>query len=764
MISLSHILFFVLSLSLLYPVQAQSSATFSGKLDSKDSFLLSADELIYNHSAYTVSAQGNVQIEYDGNKATAQKVTYNQKTGQVVAEGNVEITQKNGNKIYSSRIDMTKNFGDGFINALRIETINNTYFAAANARRQNDQIIIFNDAIYTACKPCHDTSSKEALWQIKAKKIIWNNENKTIRFEGGHFELFGKPIISFPIFELPDPTVKRASGFLIPHFSYNNNLGMGITNSYFWNLSPNYDFTLSSTIYMKQGLLTEGEWHQQFETGSYNVRFAHMYQINPHLFDDNTIDSKKVHRYMLATKGGFRINSHWTYGWDILAQSDQNFSRTYKLTDYNDPVQLSQIYLNGLAGKNYFDARFYHFQIQNSLSNDIINRRHFPQAWILPRVEYFWTADEPIYTGEISFHGHMRSIYRNHTYVTGDNWQNHSPNTTKTSEISGNNFLLTGELEWKKRFNTPNGLIIAPTLALRTNAITFNTHNNNTTYATDSSSIKLDTASSAIHSVATVGLELRYPLLITSKISSQILEPIVQIFVRNNEHYTEYLPNEDAQNFIFDATTLFQRNKFPGYDRIEGGTRTNIGLRYSGSFNNNWSFYSLIGQSLHLAGKNPFTGKDPISGLETANSDYVAMLNVNHNSGFSITSRGRFDQKTGKINHSGIEASQRWLNFKLAVQYAYLADKYVQNRQEISFQTSIKLSDNWSIGGRSGYDLAFKKFVKQGINLNYEDECFKIAFGYQQEISPHTSKHLKNFNLSLSLRTISDIGEKMQLN
>lgn len=56
--------------------------------------LLSADELIYNRDENTVSAQGNVQVEYDGNKVVAQRIIYNQKTGRLIAQGNVEITQK----------------------------------------------------------------------------------------------------------------------------------------------------------------------------------------------------------------------------------------------------------------------------------------------------------------------------------------------------------------------------------------------------------------------------------------------------------------------------------------------------------------------------------------------------------------------------------------------------------------------------------------------------------------------------------------------
>ncbi|WP_208434860.1 putative LPS assembly protein LptD, partial [Bartonella taylorii] len=141
----------------------------------------------------------------------------------------------------------------------------------------------------TACEPHHYKSDNEAFWQIKAKKIIWNSTTKTIQFEDGHFEIFGIPIFRFPILKLPDPNVKRVSGLFAPHLFYTDHLGVGVKNSYFWNLSPHYDFTLAPTFYTKQGLLTEGEWRQRLKIGNYNIRFAHIYQINPHKVDNNTI-------------------------------------------------------------------------------------------------------------------------------------------------------------------------------------------------------------------------------------------------------------------------------------------------------------------------------------------------------------------------------------------------------------------------------------------------------------------------------------------
>ena len=34
---------------------------------------------------------------------------------------------------------------------------------------------------------------------------------------------------------------------------------------------------------------------------------------------------------MVGTKGQFDINPRWTFGWDVLVQTDKNFSRTYDI-------------------------------------------------------------------------------------------------------------------------------------------------------------------------------------------------------------------------------------------------------------------------------------------------------------------------------------------------------------------------------------------------------------------------------------------------
>ncbi|MGB3391071.1 MAG: LPS-assembly protein LptD, partial [Pseudaminobacter sp.] len=223
------------------PVLSQELPDLSGQVPEGSQMLLEADTLVYDNDANTVTAVGGVQIDYGGNRLVAQRVAYDRKTSRLVASGNVEIIDSSGTKIYSDEIDVTDDFADGFVNALRVETVDKTYFAAESAERKGGVVTTFNNGVYTACEPCEEKPDKAPIWRIKAQKIIWNGKAKTVRFEKSRFEFFGFPIAYLPAFEIADPTVKRKSGFLFPSIGYKSELGAVVSVPYYLALSPTYD-------------------------------------------------------------------------------------------------------------------------------------------------------------------------------------------------------------------------------------------------------------------------------------------------------------------------------------------------------------------------------------------------------------------------------------------------------------------------------------------------------------------------------------------
>jgi len=745
------------ALSAAHAQTAQTQSDFSGafQTDPNARMVLVADELVYDNDAQTVTAQGNVQIEYDGNRLVARKVTYNQRTNRMVAEGNVEIVERDGNRIYSDRVDVTDDFREGFVNALRVETTDNTRFAAESAERSNGEITTFNNGVYTACEPCREHPEKPVLWQIKARKIIWNGTTKTVRFERGRFEMFGLPLAYLPVFEMADPTVKRKSGFLFPGFRYKDELGFGIRNSYFWNLAPNYDVTFSNTAYTQQGFVNEVEWRHRLENGTYTLRAAGIHQRKPDEFDANTVDRENTDRGMIASDGRFTINPRWTFGWNVIAQSDKNFARTYGLPGYTSSTVTNEVYLTGLNGRNYFDLHFYKFNVQESVLPGSSSEYNSKQPWVLPSIDYSYTAADPVYGGELNFDMNVQGIYRRNADYT--------PLGTRYPRVpglDGSSGRLTGEAEWKRTFITPGGLVITPLLALRGDGIGVNTD-------FDPTGVVDTVRSEAFRAMATAGLEMRWPILFSTTSTTHIIEPMAQIFLRNNERYAGELPNEDAQSFVFDATTLFQRDKFSGYDRVEGGHRANLGVRYSGNFGNDWALYGLAGQSFHLGGVNSFAESDFVnvgaeSGLETARSDYVAMIGLSNSKGFSIAARGRFDEETFDVRRGELEAQQSWRGISLSMQYAFIdaqpAYGYSDDRQEITLSGSTKVSDHWRVFGSGTYDFVSETLVRASSGLAYDDECFTYAMTYLQTRNPGESEASHGVGFNISFRTLGDLG------
>lgn len=726
--------------------------------------LLEADRLQYNDAEQSVTALGNVQIAYDGYTLVARQVTYHRNSGRVIAQGNVEIVEPNGNRIFAEEIDITDNFSDGFISALRVETIENTRFAADSAERIDDRTTILNNGVYTACEVCKDNPSKPPLWQIRARKVTIDKNASRISYEKATFELFGKPIAYLNYFSHADPSVKRKSGFLIPGFVFREDLGIGVTGSYFFNLAPNYDLTLSTTYYTRQGFLGQAEWRHRTANGAYNLHFAGISQKDRLAFDTGSYDQLETDRMAFQTSGRFDINSRWTFGWQYLLQSDRNFARTYGITSQQGKEVTNEIYLTGLDGKNYFDARAQKFLIQESTT---ATDRQSKQAALLPLIDHNYVFEGPVANGQLAYNFNLANIERHNVDITNDDALVGLAANERFYGISGDYTRLSANLEWKTNFITSGGAMITPSLHGQVDGIW--TNNDNPNSATN----PLLMNESIYRAMPTAGLEIRYPLIAQGGVASHIFEPIVQVFAGADESAIGKFPNEDAQSMVFDTTNLFSRNKFSGYDRIEGGVRANVGFRYSASFNNGGSLDIVAGQSFQLAGLNSFAQRDVVnagleSGLESDRSDYVASAQLNSGTGFSVRTAGRFDEKTLEVRRAETGVTYTSPKFSGNINYAFIDAQpnygFATNRHQVSTSGSIKLGQYWRAFGAVTYDVGTSSVISDSIGIAYDDSCFSFSVAYSENKKQFTGEQVNQaVTFSLGFRTIGHYGHKLNI-
>ncbi|MGF9562403.1 LPS-assembly protein LptD [Neorhizobium sp. JUb45] len=724
--------------------------------------LLRSNELTYNKDAQKVTATGGVQIYYNRYRMVAQRVEYDQATGRVMANGDIELIDPDGNRVYAEQLDVTDDFGQGFINSLRVETPDNTRMAGESAERLPGELMVLHNGVYTACLPCVAKPGKAPLWQVKAQRVIQNGEKKTIRLENARFELFGMPIGYLPFIEVPDHTVERKSGFLFPRMSMDDKLGFGLTVPYYHVFSPSMDATLSPTYYSSQGLLVQGEVRNRFETGSHILRFGWIDQKDSGGFDANTADSNNDQRLMVASKGEFQINPRWTFGWKAMLQSDNNFSNTYDLNGVNDDVYTNEVYLRGLGERNYFDLSAYYFDIQDLADNSDTERK---QAIVYPSMDYRYIAPEPVAGGELSVNMNLTNISRR----KDDFYLEPGSNVPRFRGLEGSYSRLTTEVEWKRTYNMENGLLITPLAALRGD-IGRHTASSPTYYdAANPGGIayngNFDDSSSASRYMATLGLEARYPILMTTANSSHVLEPIAQLFVRNNEQKAGGLPNEDAQSMVYDASNLFERDKFSGYDRIEGGTRANVGVRYTGSFDNGIGLRGIFGQSYHLAGENSYASADLVSagaysGLESDTSDYVAMAAVDLPQGLTVAAQGRFDNNNFDLQRTDASVSYSQPRFSASMIYTQIEPQpdygATKSGEYLQSAASVRVNENWSIAGTATWDLKDEEVIRRALGFTYADECTIFTVAYNDEPNSTTASDWA-ITARLTFRTLGDI-------
>lgn len=736
------------------PAQAQAPDIQSMEPNIPDDakLLLAANELVYNNDTEKVIARGAVQINYGGYKLVARQVEYNQKTGRLTAHGNIELIEPTGNRVYADNMDLSDDFANGFINALRIETTDLTKLAATSGERVNGEEMILNHAVYTACTPCATNPTHRSLWQIKAERVVQNGRTHTIRLEKARFEMFGRPIAYIPVLEMPDHTVKRKTGFLFPQFSYAQKLGLGITAPYYIALAPDMDATISPTVLTRQGFLLEAEFRKRFHNGEATLRAAGIDQWNPQVFTGNTSDRREDFRGMVASEGRFKINPRWTFGWDVMAQTDNNFSRTYDLDRLDDRIHANQIYLSGLGRRNSFDLRAFYFDIQDADPNDTLER----QQAIAQTLDHEYIVPQPVLGGELSITTNLTNVERdlNDSYtVLGVN---------RFRGLEGGTTRLTSEMEWKRQFVVPGGLVLTPLLAARGDI-----HRLDMAAPAGYAGV-YESDDTATRSMLTAGLEARYPILATTNNSTHLFEPIAQIYARPNEDNAGGLPNEDAQSFVFDATNLFERDKFSGFDRIEGGTRANIGMRYTGTFDNGVRLRSIVGQSFHLGGVNSFATEDLVnaganSGLETDASDYVGMAGFDLPNGLSVASSARLDKDDLSVRRSDTSLRFDGARFETEFTYTRIAAQplygLTSNASEIQSAAAFKFEDYWSVFGSLTYDLKSKSLSRSGIGLSYDDRdtVFSIVYEQTRDKSGSTANDW-SIGARLMFRTIGDIN------
>ena len=124
----------------------------------------------------------------------------------------------------------------------------------------------------------------------------------------------------------------------------------------------------------------------------------------------------------------------------------------------------SEVYLTGLDGRNYFDLRAMHFQVQEDTLDDQLSARNDEQPWVLPSLRLCLHARRAGRRRRADFNVNAQVIRRDELDYVFRTCR------TRVRGIEGNDGRLTAEAEWKKSLITDGGLVITPMFDVRGDA------------------------------------------------------------------------------------------------------------------------------------------------------------------------------------------------------------------------------------------------------------------------------------------------------
>tara|TARA_Y100000389_G_scaffold201796_1_gene245375 strand:- start:2628 stop:5012 length:2385 start_codon:yes stop_codon:yes gene_type:complete len=188
--------------------------------------------------------------------------------------------------------------------------LNNKSFNKDNDPRLKGKTIFFNNKITEVSKGVFTTCKKSDScppWQLSAEKIRHDKEKKIIDYKNAWLKIYDVPVMYFPKFFHPDPTVNRKSGFLVPTIKNSSNSDNFLSVPYFYAMDINKDMTFTPRFFADDKFLLQTEYRQ----------------VN--------LNSKHLSDFSLYSEKDTNSKSHFFYRYNKLLSFDYFQNSSFKL-------------------------------------------------------------------------------------------------------------------------------------------------------------------------------------------------------------------------------------------------------------------------------------------------------------------------------------------------------------------------------------------------------------------------------------------------
>lgn len=737
-----------------------------------DGVYIESDAVTRTGDVITATSAGDRRALARFRNATlrAGDVTYNVGQGVASASDRVEYTDPEGNIVFASRLELDRDLKAGVAVDFATRFSNGASLMAATAVRRSARVNELNYAIFTPCPICNaDGSARQPSISIQAEKVVQDESLRAVLYRNAIFRVGGVPVFYLPFFSHPDPTVERASGFLVPIPNYDQGRGVNLEVPYLQVISASEDWLISPQFNTRVAPMLNLQWRRRFSNGLLVARGGYTYERNFGDFDLNGdghaesnvhFDDRTSRSYFLG-HGRYDPAGPWRFGFTAERISDKTLFDRYDIRNpyqdnglyYGDQRRLiSQIYAERQTARSYVSVAAFALQSLRVKTFDFVtpalnvfeNDGDLPL--VAPLVEARWEPDGPVMGGRLRLRGSAVSLYRD-GYVGSPVLRPGAIPVGPTVGLPGvDSRRVSGQVEWRRAVTTGMGIRWEPFVDVRGDA-----------YSVSDLPPSLGLKEEAItRGRATAGVDVTYPLIRRFGDADIIVEPMAQMSLSTRSDPDPRIPNEDSETLEFDESSLFRTDRFPGYDLYEGGFRFTAGARMTVRWEAGRQASLFIGRSTRDREEPAFLAPVPDApvslydptGLASQTSDWVVQGSFSPSDRIRGWGHATLDS-AGNIRRAQAAVDGRWGRRNLGT-LSYIVDRsnplagpLNRNYEFVQLTGQQFVYGNWGVAfaatadfdpqPRPGDPTPNYLITRSEVGLLFDDDCFRFELGWRRD-------------------------------
>ena len=622
---------------------------------------------------------GDVVIHQQDQTIKADSAIFNEETNQFRADGHVQLSAAAASVSGESILVDEVNREFELQQAKYQLGFNTGRGEASRFSIKDTSELLLTEATFTTC-PGDDPSWLMSSDEISISQTEGWGEAWDTTFKIGGIPVLWVPYITFPVLD------NRKSGLLFPKFGSTNAFGTYYEQPIYFNLAPNYDFTLTPQYMSYKGLMWKGNLRHLSETSENTLQLEYL--------NEDESDSQLGSRYLAY----WQHESSWSDNWHLTIQNTDLGDDNYLSEFGSDYHHKSDTQLNNFLSLNYYSNNF-DFQL---LSQNIKELGPQTASYGIPlQLSANWQTDE--YSKLLRANFDSQYTYFRH-------------NTFDIDEV--HRLHLAPELvaDWY----TPAYQLLISTSYL-------STHYKQRNQLTGEEE---DIDRGIVKHRVLAGLNFEKQSTYFGKKVRQTLEPKVQYVYAENVDQSN-IGLYDSQLLKEDYFSLFRDNTYSGIDRIAAMDQATLGFSTS-IFDENNKELLRFGVAQIFKFKN-FDGTNEIIDDSKASIavEWFGQLSDN----WQIDG-GLLYNRENEVMDSAFVSLDYWLakDKNLQINHRY-ADNIADTKiNQSGFFASYQVNPQWAIAASYHYDAETNNTMDALLGVEYRSCCWSVQIAAKRQV------------------------------